>query len=233
MPATPRWAGAALALALHAAAGLALLSYEPARTAMLAAAPIMVDFIVLPKAEPKPEPPVEIVPPPPKPAPKPKAKPKPKPVAKPKPVPKPRPPEPAPVVAAAPQAPAQALAPPPAPAPAPEPEPAPPLAAAPPAPPPVVPVTPPVFNADYLRNPRPAYPTLSRRRGEEGRVVLRVLVGTAGSAQEVEIRASSGHARLDEAAREAVQRWKFVPARRGEEPVAAWVLIPISFRLEG
>jgi protein TonB len=96
-----------------------------------------------------------------------------------------------------------------------------------------LPVTPPVFNADYLVNPPPPYPTLSRRKGEEGRVVLRVLVNAAGTAQTVEIRASSGHERLDMAARDTVRRWKFVPARRGAEPVPAWVLVPISFRLEG
>jgi periplasmic protein TonB len=48
----------------------------------------------------------------------------------------------------------------------------------------------------------------------------------------VQVRSSSGSTRLDEAARETVKRWKFVPARRGSEPVPAWVLIPISFRLE-
>jgi protein TonB len=104
---------------------------------------------------------------------------------------------------------------------------------APPAPAQPVPVTAPIFSADYLDNPAPAYPTLSRRLGEQGRVLLRVLVSTAGTAEEVQVRNSSGHARLDEAARDTVRRWRFVPAKRGTEPVAAWVLIPISFRLEG
>jgi protein TonB len=63
--------------------------------------------------------------------------------------------------------------------------------------------------------------------------VLRVLVDPAGRAAEVQVHTSCGHARLDEAARETVRRWKFIPARRGSETVAAWVLIPISFRLEG
>lgn len=108
------------------------------------------------------------------------------------------------------------------------------VAAAPaPAAPPAVVVTPPVFDADYLRNPAPAYPALSRRIGEEGRVVLRVRVGATGAAEDVQVHGSSGHARLDNAARESVQRWRFVPARRGEDPVAAWVLVPISFKLEG
>ncbi|MBI2315802.1 MAG: energy transducer TonB [Betaproteobacteria bacterium] len=93
------------------------------------------------------------------------------------------------------------------------------------APAPAVAITAPVFSADYLDNPSPAYPAISRRLGEQGRVVLRVLVSAAGLIQEVQVRTSSGHARLDEAARETVHRWRFVPARRGEQPVAAWVLI--------
>ena len=68
--------------------------------------------------------------------------------------------------------------------------------------------------------------------GEQGKVLLHVFVNAAGNPEKVEIRTSSGHARLDQAAREAVQRWKFVPARQGDEPVSAWVLVPISFVLE-
>ena len=54
-----------------------------------------------------------------------------------------------------------------------------------------------------------------------------------GSAGEIQVRESSGYARLDNAARDTVRGWRFVPARRGETAVPAWVLIPISFRLEG
>jgi protein TonB len=104
---------------------------------------------------------------------------------------------------------------------------------APPAPPAPLPLTPPIFNADYLDNPAPVYPASSRRSGEQGRVILRVLVNANGGADEVQLRTSSGHLRLDETARDAVRRWKFVPAKRGAEAVPAWVLIPISFRLEG
>jgi protein TonB len=94
-------------------------------------------------------------------------------------------------------------------------------------------VTAPIFNADYLDNPAPEYPRLSRRNGEQGRVVLRVLVNAAGRADDIEVRASSGYSRLDQAARDTVRRWRFVPAKRGGDPVPAWVLIPISFKLEG
>ena len=95
----------------------------------------------------------------------------------------------------------------------------------------VEPVLAPRFDADYLTNPAPAYPALSRRMGEQGRVLLRVFVHADGSAGQVEIRESSGFERLDRAARDTVTRWRFVPARQGERPVAAWVLVPISFSL--
>ena len=89
------------------------------------------------------------------------------------------------------------------------------------------------YDADYLRNPPPAYPSLSRRLHEEGRVVLLVRVTAEGAAASVSIERSSGHARLDEAALDAVRRWRFVPARRGDEAVAASVLVPLVFRLDG
>jgi protein TonB len=92
-------------------------------------------------------------------------------------------------------------------------------------------VVPPRFNADYLNNPAPPYPTLSRRIGEEGKVVLRVFVNERGLPEEVQIRTSSGSSRLDTTAQETVRQWKFVPARRGETPLSAWVLVPISFSL--
>lgn len=103
---------------------------------------------------------------------------------------------------------------------------------APPAPPaPAVPV-PPRFDADYLDNPKPVYPSLSRRLGEQGRVVLRVKVAASGLPTEVILQASSGSPRLDQAALETVRRWKFVPARLGNETVAASVLVPIVFSLK-
>lgn len=87
------------------------------------------------------------------------------------------------------------------------------------------------FDADYLNNPPPVYPVLSRRRGEQGKVLLLVQVSAQGTAERVEIHAGSGHARLDSAALEAVKRWRFVPARRGDAAVAASVVVPVVFRL--
>jgi len=93
-------------------------------------------------------------------------------------------------------------------------------------------VVPPRFDAAYLQNPEPGYPLLSKRLGEEGRVILRVLVNPEGLAEQVEVRQSSGHSRLDQAALGTVRRWRFTPARRGAERLAAWVLVPLSFQLD-
>lgn len=88
------------------------------------------------------------------------------------------------------------------------------------------------FDADYLHNPKPVYPPMSRRFGEEGKVLLKVRVTPQGTAEQVDIQTGSGYSRLDSAAREAVQRWRFVPARRGDEAVAASVIVPITFALD-
>lgn len=88
------------------------------------------------------------------------------------------------------------------------------------------------LDADYLNNPKPRYPVLSRRLGEEGRVVLRVLVHADGTPADVTVHKSSGHARLDEAALEAVRQWRFTVRRNGMA-VAAPVLVPISYTLQG
>jgi len=94
-------------------------------------------------------------------------------------------------------------------------------------------VTPPVFNASYLHNPAPRYPLAARRNGEQGTVTLKVLVTRQGTAASVSLERSSGSPRLDHAASDAVRAWRFVPARQGAEPVEAWVLVPVVFRLEG
>lgn len=87
------------------------------------------------------------------------------------------------------------------------------------------------FDADYLNNPRPAYPPFSLRLREEGRVLLKVLVNRAGQANSVSIAQSSGYARLDNSALETVRHWRFVPAKVGEEPQDSWVIVPINFSL--
>lgn len=168
--------------------------------------------------------------------PEPQRKPEPKP-APPRPVAKPLPPPPVLV--------AQQMAPTPAPVvetprPDPAPEPVPevlppptPVAEAPqPAPPPPPSAPSPPRAADYLANPKPPYPSLSRRLGEEGTVHLNILVNPDGSVARLELATSSGHPRLDRSAMVTVQSsWKFEPVRQAGKPVAAWVIVPIQFTL--
>lgn len=95
------------------------------------------------------------------------------------------------------------------------------------------PASPPLFNAAYLRNPAPAYPAPARRSGDQGTVMLKVLVSPEGAPVRVELDQSSGSRLLDGAALDAVKGWRFVPARRGERSIEDWVRVPIVFRLDG
>ncbi|HLO62924.1 MAG TPA: energy transducer TonB, partial [Azonexus sp.] len=100
------------------------------------------------------------------------------------------------------------------------------------APPAAEPVVQARFDADYLKNPAPPYPPLSKRMGEEGKVILRVSVNPQGTADNVEIKTSSGSPRLDEAALKTVRNWKFIPAKQGNTAIQSFVLVPIIFKLE-
>jgi protein TonB len=91
----------------------------------------------------------------------------------------------------------------------------------------------PDFNANYLSNPDPDYPATSNRLREQGVVRLRVHVTEIGRPSEIVLDKSSGYARLDKAATEAVWRWQFRPASRAGVAVAAWVVVPIKFNLRG
>lgn len=102
-------------------------------------------------------------------------------------------------------------------------------AAAPPAP---ARVELPSTDADYLNNPRPAYPPMSKRMGEQGKVVVRVLIGADGLPQKAEIRTASGFERLDQAALATVMKWRYVPGKRAGVPEAMWFNVPIHFVLE-
>jgi periplasmic protein TonB len=89
----------------------------------------------------------------------------------------------------------------------------------------------PSSNADYLTNPAPPYPPLSKRLKEQGRVLLSVFVSVDGSAEKVALKQSSGFERLDQIALETVKRWKFVPGKRDGSAEAMWVTVPIVFEL--
>jgi periplasmic protein TonB len=162
---------------------------------------------------------------------KPVTRPTPKPMAQPEPRPEPAAvPQPEPQLVSKAEPAAEPVAPAPSTDPLPPEPPAEPEAKAEPAP---EPVEPPRFNADYLDNPTPAYPSLSRRMREQGRVLLRVLVDAEGRPSRVLLHRSSSYPRLDETAIGSVRQWKFLPARQGGNPVEAWVIVPIQFSLKG
>lgn len=79
----------------------------------------------------------------------------------------------------------------------------------------------------------PAYPSLSRRLGETGKVVLRVTLDEQGKVLKAAVDRSSGFSRLDEAALATVQNWRCTPAQRNGQAVAAIALQPFNFVLEG
>lgn len=87
-------------------------------------------------------------------------------------------------------------------------------------------------NPSYQGNPlKPPYPSLSRKRGEEGTVHLRVTVSPNGRPSAVTVVKSSGYSRLDNAATSHVQQWRFSPAQKNGRAVSGTVIVPISFRL--
>ncbi|WP_308167121.1 MULTISPECIES: energy transducer TonB [Symbiopectobacterium] len=93
------------------------------------------------------------------------------------------------------------------------------------------PLMPPQANADYLRNHPSPYPEVAISRGQEGTVLLNVQVRPDGKVQTLNIQKSSGYPALDNAARDTVLRWSFVPARRGSQAVNCWVVVPVDFSL--
>jgi protein TonB len=149
---------------------------------------------------------------------KPAAKVRPKPVAKPKPLPKAppseravqAPPEPPPVKAVAKTAAPTASKP----------------AKAQPAP-----VQPPSAAAKGLRNPAPVYPQMSRKKKEQGTVWLLLEVKADGTVGDISIKQSSGFSRLDQAARQAVKKWQFEPAKQNGKNIDFWYEMPVNFSL--
>jgi protein TonB len=238
----------AVAIALHLALIALVLSgaLEHPRTEV--EPPAVLVQLLTPPPKPEPPPPEPPKPKPPKPEPPKPEPPKPEPPKpeppKPEP-PKPEPPKPEPVKPE-----------PPKPAPRAEPvktearpEPVkidtpPPPVAAPPAPAPVAPPAPPAppapkttartevsISASYAAaNRKPEYPKMSLRLGEQGTVVLTVMVKSDGSASEVEVKSSSGFARLDRAAADAVKTWHFNPATVDGKAVDKSYEVPITFK---
>lgn len=87
------------------------------------------------------------------------------------------------------------------------------------------------MDASFAGNRLPEYPQMSRRLGEQGTVMLRVLIGADGTAGDVRLVRSSGSERLDQSAIDAIRQWRFVPALRGGKPISSWYDWQWEFRL--
>lgn len=222
LPPAQRHTAIAAIVLLHGVAAWGMMQAQAVRDSLVAAAPMFVDWLapLAPEVAPPPPP---TVPAPPQPAP-------PKPlVAR---VPQP---DPAPPPSIAPDEPAPTE---PVPDPAPPAPPAPTAPSAPSAPsaPPAPPAPPPALippsAIQYLVLPDIVYPSTSRRLGEQGLVVVAVLVDTEGVPQQAQVVQSSGFDRLDRAALAGVRRARFRPYTEDGRPMAGWARIPIPFELE-
>jgi protein TonB len=103
---------------------------------------------------------------------------------------------------------------------------------APPTPAPAAPAAPKtITGVEYIRAPQPVYPSMARRMGESGVVMLRVLIGEKGQAEQVTIQKSSGSEKLDEAGRQAVLRALYKPYIEDGKAIPVYALVPINFQL--
>ena len=89
----------------------------------------------------------------------------------------------------------------------------------------------PSSDADHLNNPTPAYPPLSKRLGEQGKVVIRTFIGVDGNAQQAQIKLSSGFDRLDQAALATALKWRYAPGKRAGVAEAMWFVLPFHWVL--
>ena len=90
----------------------------------------------------------------------------------------------------------------------------------------------PSSSAEYLHNPKPVYPRISKMQGEQGKVIVSVLIGVDGTVEDARLKTSCGYARLDQVALETVKNWRYVPGKRGGVPEPMWFNVPINFVLE-
>ena len=226
-PLTPTVKRALLALVIffHVGGGWALTQVEPAKLVVGDIAPMEVRMVPA-EQQAQPDPPLDEPPPPPEvpppelatviDPPPPDLPPPVFPVEAPPPPPPPEPEKPKPpkpVQKRPPQAPVEAQ----------------PQQAAPAAP--AAPKTVSASQLGYIVPPNPNYPARSRKAGEQGVVMVRVLVDIAGRPSQVSLQTSSGHSTLDESAISAVRQAQFRPYAERGIAQAVWVLVPINFVL--
>lgn len=198
----PRWATILMVVAFHIIAIVALIKLDVIAIAKPKPQPLVVDLI----AEPAPPPLVE----------RPKAEPVPEQLVEAQVV------TPPPVV--------QLAAPPPPPiavTTAPPPTKPTPVAAA-----PAGPVAVSDLEERMIEGKPPRYPMESRRKREEGTVLLRLIIGVDGRVEQVTVAQSSGFDRLDQAALQAASGWRWQPMMRDGAPVEVRGVMSIPFVLK-
>ena len=84
----------------------------------------------------------------------------------------------------------------------------------------------------YANAFQPIYPPAERRAGNEGRVVVRVLIGTDGRVKQVEKVSAASDAFFEVTERQAMNKWRFKPATRDGVPQESWQILSVSFRLD-
>lgn len=85
---------------------------------------------------------------------------------------------------------------------------------------------------DFASCSKPMYPKAALAANRQGAVVVSYLVGVDGRASDSKVHSSSGHADLDETAREAIGKCRFNPAMQGGKPVAEWMKVKYVWTLK-
>ena len=87
------------------------------------------------------------------------------------------------------------------------------------------------YKIGSIKNPHPPYPIVARKKGLQGKLILKVSINNDGSVKNVVVGKSSGHKILDKVSKETVEKWVFIPAKKMGKPVEANIKVPIRFLL--
>ena len=87
------------------------------------------------------------------------------------------------------------------------------------------------YKIGSIKNPHPPYPIVARKKGLQGKLILKVSINNDGSVKNVVVGKSSGHKILDKVSKETVEKWVFIPAKKKGKPVEDSIKVPIRFVL--
>lgn len=88
-------------------------------------------------------------------------------------------------------------------------------------------------NPRYIGALQPAYPPGMIREEREGAVRVRVLIGTDGRVKDIQTLRADDPAFLEATRKQALSKWRFLPATRDGEPVESWREMTVRFELPG